>query len=85
VADADKLLRLEVDDGAGGRQIIAGIAAHFAPEDTGRQTNNHCGEPQTRKAAHAWSRRMLLAATDAAGILVWPRVAQAMPPGTRLS
>ena len=33
VEGADRLLRLQVDDGAGGRQIVAGVAEHYSPEE----------------------------------------------------
>ncbi len=33
VEGADRLLRLQVDDGAGGRQIVAGVAQHYSPEE----------------------------------------------------
>lgn len=33
VADANKLLKLQIDTGADRRQIIAGIAEHYAPEE----------------------------------------------------
>jgi methionyl-tRNA synthetase len=32
VPKSDKLLKLKVDDGMGGRQILSGIAKHFAPK-----------------------------------------------------
>lgn len=33
VADANKLLKLQIDTGADRRQIIAGIAEHYTPEE----------------------------------------------------
>ena len=33
VEKSDKLLKLQVDDGEGGRQVVSGIAGWYAPED----------------------------------------------------
>ena len=33
VAKSDKLLRIELDDGAAGRQVVSGIAKWYAPDD----------------------------------------------------
>lgn len=64
VAGADRLLRLEVDLGAEQRQIVAGIARHYAPEDLpGRQVVIVANlEPATIRGVR--SEGMLLAASD---------------------
>lgn len=69
VAGADRLLRLELDVGSlGPRQIVSGIAQHYAPEAVvGRQIVIVANlEPATIRGVR--SEGMLLAASDASGL-----------------
>jgi len=69
IAGADRLLRLELDLGAGGRrQIVSGIAQHYAPEAlVGRQVVLVANlEPATIRGVR--SEGMLLAAADGGGL-----------------
>ncbi|MFT5430301.1 MAG: methionyl-tRNA synthetase [Myxococcota bacterium] len=63
VADADKLLRLEVDDGGEElRQVVAGIAEHYAPETLIGRRVTLVANLKPRKIFGLESRGMLLAA-----------------------
>jgi methionyl-tRNA synthetase len=85
VEKTDKLLRLELDDGRGGRQIVAGIAQHFSPEEMVGKQIIIVANLKPRKLRGLTSEGMLLAATDDAGNLSLATVGREMPPGTRLS
>ncbi len=64
--NADKLLRLQVDDGSGTkRQVCAGIKAYYAPEDlVGKQVVIVANlAPRTIRGEE--SRGMIIAASDA--------------------
>ena len=67
--DADRLLVLQVDLGEPElRQIVAGIRAHFQPQDLiGRQVVIVANLAPARLRG-VWSRGMLLAATDETGL-----------------
>ncbi|HVN87526.1 MAG TPA: methionine--tRNA ligase subunit beta [Candidatus Binatia bacterium] len=73
--NADRLLVLEIDLGTERRQLVAGIRAHYAPDDlVGTQIVVIANlEPATLRGVR--SEGMLLAATDAEGTLavVGPR------------
>ncbi len=68
--NADKLLLLKIDVGGEQKQIVAGIRGHYAPEAlVGRQivvVNNL--EPALLRGEE--SQGMLLAATDAGGVVL---------------
>lgn len=68
--NADKLLLLKIDVGSEQKQIVAGIRGHYAPEAlVGRQivvVNNL--EPALLRGEE--SQGMLLAATDAGGVVL---------------
>lgn len=64
---ADRLLRLQVDDGSGTpRQICAGIKGHYEPADLVGRTIIIVANLAARKIRGETSRGMLLAASDAA-------------------
>lgn len=63
VAGADKLLRLEIEVGAERRQIVAGIAQHYRPEDLLGKTVVVVANLRPRKMRGVESNGMLLAAT----------------------
>ena len=67
--NADRLLVLRIDLGDEQRQLVAGIRAHYAPEDLiGKQVVVVANlEPATLRGVE--SQGMLLAATDAEGRL----------------
>ena len=69
VPKSDKLLKLKVDDGMGGRQILSGIAKHFAPEDIiGRQVTFLANLAPRKMMGHE-SQGMILMAEDRDGKL----------------
>lgn len=64
--NADRLLRLQVDDGSGiSRQICAGIRGQYAPEDLVGRSIVIVANLAPRKIRGEESRGMLLAASDA--------------------
>ena len=70
VPKADKLLRFRIDDGLGGRTIVSGIAAHYAPETlVGKQVCFIANLPP-RKLRGIESQGMILSAENADGSLV---------------
>jgi methionyl-tRNA synthetase len=82
--NADKLLRLSVELGeAEPRQILAGIAEWYAPEDLVGQTIIVVANLQPRTMRGLESRGMLLAA-DADGKPVLATVPPGTPNGARL-
>lgn len=70
VPKADKLLKFKIDDGLGGRTIVNGIAAHYAPETlVGKQVCFIANLPP-RKLRGIESQGMILSAENADGSLV---------------
>lgn len=65
IAGADKLLRLELEIGTERRQIVAGIAQHYQPEDLPGRTIIVVANLKPRKMRGVESNGMLLAATTA--------------------
>ncbi len=64
--DADRLLRLQVDDGSGvPRQVCAGIKAYYASEDLEGKLVVIVANLASRKIRGEESRGMILAASDA--------------------
>lgn len=64
--DADRLLRLQVDDGSGvPRQVCAGVKAYYAPEDLEGKLVVIVANLAARKIRGEESRGMILAASDA--------------------
>jgi methionyl-tRNA synthetase len=69
IPKADKLLRLEVDLGYETRQILSGIAEHFAPEDVQGRTVVIVANLAPRKMRGLESQGMILMAEDRDGRL----------------
>jgi methionyl-tRNA synthetase len=69
VKGADKLLKLQVSVGEEKRQIVAGIAKHYAPEDLVGRKIAIVYNLKPAKLRGEWSQGMLLAASDDAGNL----------------
>jgi methionyl-tRNA synthetase len=62
--NADKLLKLQVDLGAEQRQVIAGIAEHYSPEDLVGKTVSIVANLKPAKIRGELSQGMILAADD---------------------
>ncbi|NMD42884.1 MAG: methionine--tRNA ligase [Firmicutes bacterium] len=85
VSGADKLLQLTVDLGPEGkRQVVAGIARHYRPEElTGRQVL-YVANLKPVKLRGVLSQGMLLAAEDEQGRLALTTLDQPFPSGSRV-
>ncbi|MDR1601234.1 MAG: methionine--tRNA ligase [Tannerella sp.] len=84
VPKADKLLQLKIDDGLGGRTIVSGIAAHYAPEElTGKQVC-FIANLAPRKLKGILSEGMILSAEDADGRLVVITTGKDVKPGSEV-
>jgi methionyl-tRNA synthetase len=85
VPKTDKLLKLVINLGAEQRQVVAGLAAHYAPGDLcGRKTLFVAN----LKPAHIYGLRsegMVLAASTAEGKVVLTTVEQDVPVGSKIS
>ena len=81
VEGADKLLRLEIDLGTEKRQIVAGIAQHYRPEDLIGKTVVVVANLKPAKIRGVESNSMLLAASHENNLRVLT-VESNMPPGT---
>ena len=75
VPKSDKLLKLRVDDGMGGRQILSGIAKHFTPEELVGKQVTFLANLAPRKMMGMESQGMILMAEDRDGTLAL------LPPG----
>lgn len=83
VADADKLLKLEIDLGEEKRQVVSGIADWYKPEDlVGKQVPVLMNlEPRTFKGVE--SQGMILAMdTDGKAVLMEPQ--EKVPNGSKV-
>ncbi|QHV93711.1 methionine--tRNA ligase [Spirosoma endbachense] len=69
VPKSDKLLKLKVDDGLGGRQILSGIAKHFSPEEVIGKQVTFLANLAPRKMMGLESQGMILMAEDRDGKL----------------
>ena len=69
VPKSDKLLKLKVDDGLGGRQILSGIAKHFTPEEVIGKQVTFLANLAPRKMMGFESQGMILMAEDRDGKL----------------
>ena len=70
VPKADKLLKLTIDDGMGGRTIVSGIAKYYRPEELVGQEVCFMANFAPRKLRGVESQGMVLSAVDADGRLV---------------
>src|ERR671921_91033 len=85
IANADKLLRLEIDLAeAEPRQLLAGIAEWYAPEELVGQKIVVVSNLQPRRMRGLESRGMLLAASDESGRPLLATVPADAPNGSRL-
>lgn len=84
VPNADRLLKLRVSIGGGERQIVAGIAEHYTPQDLiGKLVILVANlEPATIRGIK--SQGMLLAAADGNDLAI-ATIEKALPPGARVS
>jgi methionyl-tRNA synthetase len=71
VPKSEKLLKLQVDVGGDQRQILAGIAQHYAPDDLVGKSVVVVFNLQPAKLMGQESQGMVLAASDASGKLVF--------------
>lgn len=71
VPKSDKLLKLRVDDGMGGRQILSGIAKHFTPEELVGKQVTFLANLTPRKMMGLESQGMILMAEDRDGSLAF--------------
>lgn len=85
VEGADKLLQLKVHDGERERQIVAGIAQHYAPDELVGKSIVVLINLEPRKLRGLMSEGMLLAATDAAGTLGLLAPERGVAPGAKVS
>jgi methionyl-tRNA synthetase len=86
VPKSDKLLKLEVEVGAANRrQVVAGIAAHYQPEDLIGRHLLFVANLKPVKLRGVLSQGMLLAATTEDGRLSLTTVDREMPAGSRIS
>ncbi len=86
VAGADRLLKLQIDVGGGEkRQIVAGIAKHYKPEELAGLRIIVVKNLQPAKLRGELSEGMLLAATSPEGKLELVTVSSAIPAGSRVS
>lgn len=79
--NAEKLLRLQIDLGGETRQIVAGIAQHYAPADLEGKSIVVVANLKPAKLRGEWSQGMLLAAGTADTISILTPMRD-VPPGT---
>jgi methionyl-tRNA synthetase len=84
VPKSTKLLKLQVDLGTEQRQIVAGIAQHYAPADLVGKTIVVVANLKPAKLMGQESLGMLLAASDDSGKLVVLTTAADIAPGSRV-
>ena len=84
VKGADRLLKLQVDVGAEKRQIVAGIAQHYKPEELVGRRIIVVKNLKPAKLRGELSQGMLLAATAPDGRLEVVSVSAAIPAGSRV-
>jgi len=82
--NAEKLLRLQIDTGDGERQIVAGIAAYYAPEDLVGRLIVVVKNLKPAKLRGEMSHGMLLAASGPDQVTVLTPLAD-VPPGSPVS
>ena len=84
VPKADRLLKLQVDLGSEKRQVVAGIAAHYAPEDLIGKQIILVANLEPAKIRGIESQGMLLAAEGGKELAV-ATLEKQMPPGVTSS
>ena len=81
VPKSEKLLKIQVEIGSEKRQVVAGIAQHYKPEDLVGKLIVVVANLQPAKLMGQESQGMLLAATDSAGKLAVLTVADSLESG----
>ncbi|MDR0396587.1 MAG: methionine--tRNA ligase [Oscillospiraceae bacterium] len=84
VPKSDKLLKLTLDDGAGERTVLSGIAQWYAPEDVVGKTVALLANLAPRKMRGVVSEGMILAASDDKGGLKLVTLDGDMPAGSEI-
>ena len=86
IPKSKKLLKVTVDDGAGERTLVAGIARAYAPETLVGRSVVIVANLEKAKLMGVESNGMILAATDPDGrpVLLGVDDPQAAPPGSRV-
>ena len=74
VKKSNKLLCLQVDDGAKGRQIVSGIANYYKPEELVGKKLIFVANLEARKLCGLMSEGMIIAAEDSEGNVKIPFV-----------
>ena len=82
--NADRLLKLKVDTGGSERQIVAGIAQHYQPEELIGKNIVIVANLKPAKLRGELSEGMLLAASSADGKLELVSVSDQIVPGSRV-
>lgn len=85
VAGADKLLKLTLRVGTEERQVVAGIARHYQPEDIKGRKILYVANLKPVKLRGVLSQGMILAATDDSGKMALTTVSKDIPSGSRVS
>lgn len=84
VKKSNKLLCLQVEDGADGRQIVSGIANNYKPEDMVGKKIIYVANLEPRKICGLESQGMIIATKDEKGNITVPFVSDDMQVGLRL-
>ncbi|MBI2676290.1 MAG: methionine--tRNA ligase subunit beta [Candidatus Aenigmarchaeota archaeon] len=84
VPDADKLLKLEVDLGGQKRQLVAGIAGEYSPEDIIGKKIPMLVNLEPKRIRGIESQGMILAATDGNGKPVLMHPDREIPAGSKV-
>ncbi len=82
--NAEKLLRLQIDIGTEQRQIVAGIAPYYEPQDLVGRSIVVVVNLKPAKLRGEWSHGMLLAASGADTVSVLTPLRE-VPPGSKVS
>ncbi len=85
VAGADKLLKLTLQVGTEERQVVAGIARHYQPEDIKGRKILYVANLKPVKLRGVLSQGMILAATDDSGKMALTTVSKDIQSGSRVS
>lgn len=81
--NADRLLKLQIDLGSERRQLVAGLASHYRPEDLIGKQIVVVANLKPAKLRGELSQGMLLAASDPDGVAIL-RPERAMAPGSQV-
>ncbi len=84
IQGADKLLKLQLSLGEEERQVVAGIAKHFRPEELAGKKVIFVANLQPVKLRGVLSQGMILAASDATGRLALTTIEGNLPAGSRV-